>query len=159
MKNDIAIDTIFIIIIAIISAVAILSIIYTKFFSNSQAYYCQTLISQGGFSPSCKDYYPSAINVIYSNESIDTIYSSIVGLILNCYNNNVNTNKLFDICYDVYINKNIVLNSSTLIQYVRNYTKFNPNKIIFHLNNSEGRIYPYNSIFIIYNNSYIIIWQ
>jgi len=159
MKNDIAIDTIFIIIIAIISAVVILDIIFTKFFSNSQAYYCQTLISQGGFSPSCKEYYSSAINVIYSNESIDTIYSSIVGLILNCYNNNVNTNKLFDICYDVYINKNIVLNSTILIQYVQNYTKFNPNNIIFHLNNSEGNIYPYNSIFIIYNNSYIIIWQ
>jgi len=159
MKNDIAIDTVFIIIIAIISAIVILDIIYTKFFNNSQVYYCQTLISQGGFSPSCEKYYPSAINIIYTNESNDTIYSDITGLILNCYNNNVNTNKLFNICYDVYIDENVILNSSILIQYIQNYTAFNPNNIIFHLNNSNGNIYPYNSIFIIYNNSYIVIWQ
>ena len=159
MKNDIATDTVFIIIIAIISVAVILDIIYTKFFYNSQAYYCQTLISQGGFSPSCEKYYPSAINIIYTNESKDTIYSDITGLILNCYNNNVNTNKLFNICYDVYIDENIILHSSTLIQYIQTYTSFNPNNVIFDLNNSDGDIYPYNSIFIIYNNSYIVIWQ
>jgi len=159
MKSDIAIDTIFIIIIAIISIVAILYIMFTKFFSNSQSYYCQTLISEGGFSPSCKQYYPSAINVIYTNESINTLYFDLTGLILNCYNNNVNTNRLFNICYDVYIDEDITLDPSILIQYIQNYTKFSTKNIVFHLNNNEEKIYPYNSIFIIYNNSYIIIWQ
>ena len=157
MKNDIAIDTIFIIIIAVISVLIILSIVYTKFFANSQLYYCKTLISEGGFSPECEKYYPSAINIIFTNQNEDEIYSDIAGFIVNCYNNNVNTNKLFNICYDIYIDENLTLNSTNIVNYLEQYTNFNINDLVFNL--SEGQIVPYKSIFIIYNNSEIVVWQ
>ncbi|BFI73457.1 hypothetical protein YN1_4440 [Nanoarchaeota archaeon] len=160
MKNDIALDTIFIIIIAVISVFVILDIIYTKFFANSQLYYCKTLISEGGFSPECAKYYPSAINVIFTNQSKDEIYSEFAGLVANCYNNNINTNRLFSICYDVYIDEDVVLNISTIYSFIVNYTNFNPYDLIFNLPVSHYEtLIPYESIFIIYNNSQIVVWQ
>ncbi|MGC9132966.1 MAG: hypothetical protein ACP5GJ_00990 [Nanopusillaceae archaeon] len=159
MKTDIAIDTTFIIIIAIISVFVILDIVYTKFFANSQLYYCKTLISEGGFSPSCIKYYPSAISIIFTNQTEDEIISDISGFIINCYYNNIDKNTLFNICYDIYIDENISLNLTNITNYLENYSTFNINNLEFHLKNNDEIIYPYNSLFIIYNNSNIILWQ
>ena len=159
MRNDIALDTVFIIIIAIISVFIILDIIYTKFFANSEAYYCKTLISEGGFSPECEKYYPSAINIIFTNQSSDESYSDIAGYIVNCYNNNVNTNRLFNICYDIYIDENFTLDATNIINILEEYSTFNTNNIVFHLKDNQNTIYPYESLFVIYNNSKIILWQ
>ncbi|MGB9674552.1 MAG: hypothetical protein ACP5G1_01210 [Nanopusillaceae archaeon] len=155
---NIAIEQVFYIIIGIISFSVLAYLMYNMFFSKSSGYYCKTLISQGGFSPECSEYYPSAIKIYFENKTKSEIAFDIAGYILNCYNKNVNTDKLLDVCYDLYIAENVNVDVNDIITNLNKYTTFDTKKLELNL---KYRTYlaPRQSIFIIYNNSKIILWQ
>ncbi|BBL45287.1 hypothetical protein MJ1_0112 [Nanobdella aerobiophila] len=159
MKNDIAIDQAFIIIVAIISISIFLYIIYDKFFLNSKQYYCESIVSTDSFSPSCLKYYPETQTIEFNNQTEDYIENAIAGLVISCYNKNINTNNLFNVCYDVYIDENLSINSTNILYILNRYSNFNTNNLLFHYENNQLNFTPYQSIFIIYNNTNIILWQ
>ncbi len=159
-RSDLTIDQIFILIIALFSIATLIYMIYTLFLSKSQNYYCSQLATQKAFSPECKDYYPNTEKIKINSSNKDEILKIITGLIVSCYNKYYGSDLLFSLCYDFYIsNSDTIINFNEIKEYVNKYSQFNPDRLDFYSSNNSNEFYPMRSIFIIYNESKIILWQ